>query len=80
MCAGKKGEAIEWADERAPRLFGNDNSFGESRTPRHGGVFVQGKNVAIISNFKRTSGTREDGGLLSRIRGSLPKSARPTAS
>jgi hypothetical protein len=48
-----------WADERAPRLCGNVNSAGGSRTRRHGGVFAQGKWLVIIGNSKPTLGTRE---------------------
>jgi hypothetical protein len=39
---------------------------------RLGVIFAQGRNVAIMGNFKRTSGTREDGGLPSKMRGSMP--------
>jgi len=63
-----------------PRLFGNANSAGGSRTARRGRATVQGKKVAITGNFRRTPDTRENGGLLSKMRGSLPKIARPTVS
>jgi hypothetical protein len=74
-----EGEEITWADERAPKLFGNDNSFGGSGIPRLGGDSAQGRNVAIIGSFRRTPGTRENGGHPSKMRGSLPGVAQPSA-
>jgi hypothetical protein len=68
-----------WADERAPKQFGNANSAGESRTERLGGSTAQSRRLAIISSFKRTPDKREGGGLLSKMLGSQPKIVRPTA-
>jgi hypothetical protein len=50
---GKEGQAITWAEERAPRWFGNANSFGGSRTPCVAASPRRAES-SIFGNSKRT--------------------------